>query len=159
MDPYAPKRELLTHMHTYRTKPSKAGGQPEDVQAGQWNRLGDMPDVGLEGDGGESRAIKVTEDGEVLFHVFPGDWVVETAPEVFEKFTNAEFNQHFMSVVKDTLTFKMKTPGESSHADQKINRPTRHQKAESEKHSLKEEKPDGERRNSRGRFTKESKAS
>jgi hypothetical protein len=160
MDPYTPKRELLKHMHAYRTKPSKTGGDPQYVQAGQWNRLGDMPDVGLEGDGGEGRAVKVTEDGEILFRVFPGDWIVETGPEVFEKFTNEEFNDHFMSVVKDTLAFKMKTPGEPSHADQKINRPTRHEKAESEKHSLKEEKGPGARLRDSGRPTaKESEAS
>lgn len=144
MDPYAPKQELLKDMHYYRTKQSSGDeDEPQDVQAGQWWRLGDMPDVGLIGDGGEARAVKVNEDDEVVFRVIPGDWVVETSSEIFEKFTNEEFNEHFMSVIHSKLSLKMNTnkTQESKDGEHAITRETPYQKAYKEKHEIKTEKP------------------
>ena len=145
MDPYAPKDDPLRGMSSCRTK----GADPNDVQAGQWWRLGDLPDVGLIGDGGEARAVLLDDDDEVLFRLIPTDWVVQTAPGVFEKFTNEEFNEHFQMVVRDTLSLGMSTkPKEKAqNGTQKtdknsseINRETRQQEFHFQENSLEEEK-------------------
>jgi len=95
-------------MASFQTKPTKENPKPQDVNAGQWWRLNDMPDIGIVGDGGEGRGVMMSEK-EVIFRVKPSDWVVETSPEVFEKFTNAEFNENFRMVIRDTVKFKTGT--------------------------------------------------
>ena len=93
-------------MNTYQVKPTEKMPVAKDVMAGQWNRLGDMPSVGIVGDGGETRGILIGEAEQIVLRVYTGDWVVETSPEVFEKFTNAEFNEHFRAIIRDTLHIK-----------------------------------------------------
>lgn len=102
-------------MSSFRTKPTEKNPEPQDVNAGQWWRLGDLPDVDIIGDGGEARGVMLNEAGEVMFHVRPSDWIVESSPEVFEKFTNDEFNKHFQMVIRDSLKMKI---GDKNAANQ-----------------------------------------
>jgi len=88
-------------MDSFQTKPTSEA-EAAEVNAGQWWRLTDMPDLGIVGDGGEARGVLLGEAEEILFRLYPSDWVVESSPEVFERFTNAEFNDHFRMLIKDS---------------------------------------------------------
>lgn len=103
-------------MSSFQTKPTDKKPKSQDVNAGQWWRLNDIPSIGIIGDGGEARGVVLTESGEVMFRVYPSDWVVESSPEVFERFTNAEFNEHFRMIVRDTVKINL---GEKDGAQEK----------------------------------------
>ncbi len=66
---------------------------PVEIEATQFNKLGDHPAVQMNGDSPTGYAIHTLENTKVMFEVTPGDWIITGVngevypckPDIFEK--------------------------------------------------------------------------